>query len=99
VSECECECVFLLAESSGASQESAGWGDLFSSSYSRTVFIGCMMFVLQQCSGINAIVYFSSAVFKQVRGCSSCCQCHGPVGGGGMAAGQRHDSLREWTAG
>lgn len=32
----------------------------------KAVLIGCFLFVLQQFSGINAIVYFSSSVFAQV---------------------------------
>lgn len=49
----------------GSPKEAAGWGDLLNSAYRHTVIIGCTLFVLQQCSGINAIVYFSSSVFKQ----------------------------------
>lgn len=33
---------------------------------SRSVLLGCALFVLQQLSGINAIVYFSSSVFAKV---------------------------------
>ena len=33
----------------------------------RGALIGCAMFLLQQFSGINAIVYFSSSVFETVR--------------------------------
>ena len=32
----------------------------------KGVLIGCALFSLQQFSGINAIVYFSSSVFAQV---------------------------------
>lgn len=32
----------------------------------KAVLIGCFLFLLQQFSGINAIVYFSSSVFAQV---------------------------------
>jgi hypothetical protein len=34
---------------------------------SRSVRIGMALFLLQQASGINAIVYFSSSVFAQAR--------------------------------
>lgn len=40
--------------------------NLFSSTYRKGVVMGCLLFVFQQFSGINAIVYFSSSVFKQV---------------------------------
>ena len=33
----------------------------------RSVQLGCLLLVFQQLSGINAIVYFSSSVFAQVR--------------------------------
>lgn len=32
--------------------------------FATVVFIGTMLFALQQLSGINAVFYFSSAVFK-----------------------------------
>eukprot|EP00878_Enallax_costatus_P025336 GHUV01027104.1.p1 GENE.GHUV01027104.1~~GHUV01027104.1.p1 ORF type:complete len:476 (+),score=121.17 GHUV01027104.1:193-1620(+) len=38
---------------------------LFSPTYRKGVLMGCFLFVFQQFSGINAIVYFSSSVFKQ----------------------------------
>ncbi len=40
------------------------WGEVLSAKSTQT---GMVLFLLQQLSGINAIVYFSSAVF-QVRG-------------------------------
>jgi len=33
----------------------------------KGVFIGCMIFLLQQFSGVNSVVYFSSSVFAKVR--------------------------------
>lgn len=32
----------------------------------KGVFIGCMIFLLQQFSGVNSVVYFSSSVFAKV---------------------------------
>ena len=43
----------------------AGLGELLGS---RSVRIGMSLFLLQQASGINAIVYFSSSVFAQAQG-------------------------------
>lgn len=48
---------------SGAKAAEASWGEALAS---KSVRIGCILFLLQQFSGINAIVYFSSSVF-QVR--------------------------------
>jgi sugar porter (SP) family MFS transporter len=39
--------------------------NVFGSTYRKGVVMGCLLFVFQQFSGINAIVYFSSSVFKQ----------------------------------
>ena len=33
----------------------------------RGVFIGCIIFLLQQFSGVNSVVYFSSSVFAKVQ--------------------------------
>lgn len=52
----------LGAASSGAASDKPGMGELLSN---KGVVIGMMMFVLQQFSGINAIIYFSTSVFKQ----------------------------------
>jgi MFS family permease len=46
---------------SGDSSEKMSWSDAFSSKGAR---IGMVLFLIQQFSGINAIVYFSTAVFK-----------------------------------
>lgn len=45
----------------GGGKGDASWGEALAS---RTVRIGCALFLLQQFSGINAIVYFSSSVFQ-----------------------------------
>jgi hypothetical protein len=47
----------------GKTATKATMGELLSN---KGVLIGCVLFVLQQFSGINAIVYFSSNVFAQV---------------------------------
>ena len=47
----------------------------------RSFQIGLLLFVFQQFSGINALVYFSTAVFRQVGGGGE-----GPVGGVGQSA-------------
>jgi MFS family permease len=39
--------------------------NMFGPVYRKGVVMGCLLFVFQQFSGINAIVYFSSSVFKQ----------------------------------
>jgi hypothetical protein len=58
----------LLLHSGGSKSGGAGGGEsLFSATYRKGVIMGCILFVFQQFSGINAIVYFSSSVFKQVR--------------------------------
>ncbi len=50
------------SSTAGGPSDKPGMGELLSN---RGVLIGMMMFVLQQFSGINAIIYFSTSVFKQ----------------------------------
>jgi sugar porter (SP) family MFS transporter len=38
---------------------------IFSPAFRKGVLLGCALFVFQQLSGINAIIYFSSSVFKE----------------------------------
>eukprot|EP00877_Chromochloris_zofingiensis_P006596 jgi/Chrzof1/218/Cz01g07160.t1 len=55
-----------LGSSAGtAGAKEGGWSDLFSPAYRKGFLMGCILFVFQQFSGINALVYFSSSVFKQ----------------------------------
>ena len=50
-------------EAKGQAAKSPGLGEALKS---KGVLLGCAMFVLQQLSGINAIVYYSSSVFAKV---------------------------------
>ncbi|KAK9796344.1 hypothetical protein WJX73_010696 [Symbiochloris irregularis] len=50
------------SEAAKGPAKSAGLGEALKS---RSVRLGCVLFVLQQLSGINAIVYFSSSVFAK----------------------------------
>lgn len=48
----------------GDDMESVRFSELLRGRYFRVVFIGSMLYALQQLSGINAVFYFSSTVFK-----------------------------------
>ncbi|KAK1583502.1 hypothetical protein Q3G72_024311 [Acer saccharum] len=48
----------------GDDTDSVKLGELLYGRHSRVVFIGSTLFALQQLSGINAVFYFSSTVFK-----------------------------------
>ncbi|KAI3852936.1 hypothetical protein MKX03_029871 [Papaver bracteatum] len=52
------------AGSQGSVEPEAGWFDLFSSRYWKVVSVGAALFLLQQLAGINAVVYYSTAVFR-----------------------------------
>eukprot|EP00250_Pteridium_aquilinum_P008877 c18277_g3_i1 orf=114-1754(+) len=54
----------LRAGSSESGGEDAGWMDLFSSRYRKVVTVGAALFLFQQFAGINAVVYYSTAVFR-----------------------------------
>lgn len=54
----------FAAASQGSVEPEAGWSDLFSSRYWKIVSIGAALFLFQQLSGINAVVYYSTSVFR-----------------------------------
>ncbi|CAN1857428.1 Plastidic glucose transporter 4 [Linum perenne] len=56
----------LRASGQGSSEPEAGWFDLFSSRYWKVVSVGVALFFFQQMAGINAVVYYSTAVFRSV---------------------------------
>lgn len=54
----------LNAAAQGSSEPEAGWFDLFSSRYWKVVSVGAALFLFQQLAGINAVVYYSTSVFR-----------------------------------
>ncbi|KMT18568.1 hypothetical protein BVRB_2g027020 [Beta vulgaris subsp. vulgaris] len=48
----------------GSSEPEAGWFDLFSKRYRKVVSVGAALFLFQQMAGINAVVYYSTSVFR-----------------------------------
>nr|AAG00995.1 putative glucose translocator [Mesembryanthemum crystallinum] len=54
----------LKASVQGSSEPEAGWFDLFSSRYRKVVSVGAALFLFQQMAGINAVVYYSTSVFR-----------------------------------
>ncbi|KAG4911962.1 hypothetical protein AAZX31_19G044700 [Glycine max] len=54
----------LTTASQGSSEPEAGWFDLFSSRYWKVVSVGAALFLFQQLAGINAVVYYSTSVFR-----------------------------------
>ncbi|XP_058751279.1 plastidic glucose transporter 4-like [Vicia villosa] len=54
----------LRTASQGSSEPEAGWLDLFSSRYWKVVSVGAALFLFQQFAGINALVYYSTSVFR-----------------------------------
>lgn len=54
----------LSASSQGSEEQDAGWFDLFSRRYFKVVSVGAALFLFQQLAGINAVVYYSTSVFR-----------------------------------
>ncbi|XP_071723691.1 probable plastidic glucose transporter 2 [Rutidosis leptorrhynchoides] len=54
----------LLGSDRGDDNDSVTISELLCGRHSRVVFIGSTLFALQQLSGINAVFYFSSTVFR-----------------------------------
>ncbi|KAK6150992.1 hypothetical protein DH2020_015924 [Rehmannia glutinosa] len=69
----------LDAASQGSSEPEAGWFDLFSSRYWKVVSVGAALFLFQQLAGINAVVYYSTSVFRSA-GITSDVACSALVG-------------------
>jgi Sugar (and other) transporter len=55
-----------VAGGQGVIVKEQGWIEALTGKYSRAILTGCALFIFQQFAGINAIVYFSSTVFRQV---------------------------------
>ncbi|OWM64424.1 hypothetical protein CDL15_Pgr020391 [Punica granatum] len=54
----------LTASCQGNVEPEVGWFDLFSSRYWKVVSVGAALFLFQQLAGINAVVYYSTSVFR-----------------------------------
>ncbi|GAB4827886.1 hypothetical protein Ancab_034770 [Ancistrocladus abbreviatus] len=54
----------LRAAAQGSFEQEAGWFDLFSTRYWKVVSVGAALFLFQQLAGINAVVYYSTSVFR-----------------------------------
>uniref|UniRef100_A0A7N0ZSY7 Major facilitator superfamily (MFS) profile domain-containing protein n=1 Tax=Kalanchoe fedtschenkoi TaxID=63787 RepID=A0A7N0ZSY7_KALFE len=54
----------LTSATQGFKEPEAGWFDLFSKRYWKVVSVGAALFLFQQFAGINAVVYYSTAVFR-----------------------------------
>ncbi|OAY68632.1 Plastidic glucose transporter 4 [Ananas comosus] len=54
----------LKAGSQGSTESDANWFDLFSKRYWKVVSVGAALFLFQQLAGINAVVYYSTSVFR-----------------------------------
>ncbi|KAF5748009.1 Plastid hexose transporter isoform 2 [Tripterygium wilfordii] len=54
----------LTTATQGSVEPEAGWLDLFSSRYWKVVSVGAALFLFQQLAGINAVVYYSTSVFR-----------------------------------
>ncbi|KAG1334763.1 plastidic glucose transporter 4 [Cocos nucifera] len=54
----------LKAGGQGSTESDASWFDLFSKRYRTVVSVGAALFLFQQLAGINAVVYYSTSVFR-----------------------------------
>ncbi|KAJ6795930.1 plastidic glucose transporter 4 [Iris pallida] len=54
----------LKAGGQGSTEQDASWFDLFSKRYRKVVSVGAALFLFQQLAGINAVVYYSTSVFR-----------------------------------
>ncbi|KAJ6791931.1 plastidic glucose transporter 4 [Iris pallida] len=54
----------LKSGGQGSTEQDASWFDLFSKRYRKVVSVGAALFLFQQLAGINAVVYYSTSVFR-----------------------------------
>ncbi|RWR94813.1 plastidic glucose transporter 4-like protein isoform X2 [Cinnamomum micranthum f. kanehirae] len=54
----------LRSRGQSSTEQDAGWFDLFSKRYWKVVSVGAALFLFQQLAGINAVVYYSTSVFR-----------------------------------
>ncbi|MEW6257762.1 MAG: sugar porter family MFS transporter [Pseudomonadota bacterium] len=54
-----------IAQTVEGPTHAAGWADLISPAVRPALIVGIGLFVLQQLSGINAVIYFAPTVFKE----------------------------------
>ncbi|KAG1330649.1 plastidic glucose transporter 4 [Cocos nucifera] len=54
----------LKAGGQGSTEPDATWFDLFNKRYRKVVSVGAALFLFQQLAGINAVVYYSTSVFR-----------------------------------
>jgi MFS family permease len=55
----------MIEHGAGTDSSAVSWGAMLSGTNGKLVAIACSLFLFQQFSGINAIVYFSSSVFRE----------------------------------
>lgn len=55
----------LRTGSASSTEPDASWFDLFSKRYWKVVSVGAALFLFQQLAGINAVVYYSTSVFRK----------------------------------
>jgi len=53
-----------IDSASAVSDETATFGDLLKPEYRQQMFVGCSLMVLQQFTGINAVIFFSTEIFS-----------------------------------
>ncbi|KAL5538829.1 hypothetical protein UlMin_042758, partial [Ulmus minor] len=85
----------LTTAGQGSAESEAGWFDLFSSRYRKVVSVGAALFLFQQLAGINAVVYYSTSVFRSA-GIASDVAASALVGAANVFGTAIASSLMDW---